>query len=636
MAALAAESARSGLLAILRAVLAPAPERAGFALRLALICALTTLAAEIYSIPEPALMAYVVFFLNRPDRTSSILVNIGAMLAIPLAIGLVLLIATPVMEHAGLRLAAMATISLAILFISSAIGLQAAGGMLAMILVIATDLLGSIPFGEVANRGLVYAWLFVLIPAGVSLLVSLLIAPAPRRLAERALAHRLRITADRLDGPNETSRAAFVSGLHDGAADILARIRLARLERTSPARDLDALTQAAWSTGAVMVLADALAGDPELDIAWREEAAATLREMARAFEDGGYPVGIVLGSRPDRPLTEAFAETLASFAQPASALSATSEKIGGGRISLAAFRDPVHLHHALKTTAAAAICYLFYSLLDWPEIHTALLTCYIVSLGTAAETVEKLSLRIAGCLVGAAAGVSMILLVMPMLQSIEALLMVVFLGALLSAWVAAGSPRIAYAGFQMAFAFFLCVIQGSGPAFDLAVARDRVIGILIGNLVVYMIFTNLWPLSVSRRIDKALAELLRRLGAMARMTAPQLRQRALPTIQAETRAVRDDLQLACYEPARLRPTQDWLDRRHRLTRILTDIEGPLALGGGDPTGADRLERLANWIGAREMQGDLASAHREPPEAPEGSALGRRVAAGLDELEKILA
>lgn len=120
MAALAAESARSGPGALLRAVLAPAPERAGFALRLALICALTTFAAELYSIPEPALMAYVIFFLNRPDRTSSILVNIGAMLAIPLAIGLVLLIATPVMEHAGLRLAAMATISVAILFISSA------------------------------------------------------------------------------------------------------------------------------------------------------------------------------------------------------------------------------------------------------------------------------------------------------------------------------------------------------------------------------------------------------------------------------------------------------------------------------------------------------------------------------------
>jgi multidrug resistance protein MdtO len=40
-----------------------------------------------------------------------------------------------------------------------------------------------------------------------------------------------------------------------------------------------------------------------------------------------------------------------------------------------------------------------------------------------------------------------------------------------SAWVAAGSPRVAYAGFQMAFAFFLCVIQGPGPSFDMTIAR---------------------------------------------------------------------------------------------------------------------------------------------------------------------
>ena len=40
-------------------------------------------------------------------------------------------------------------------------------------------------------------------------------------------------------------------------------------------------------------------------------------------------------------------------------------------------------------------CYLVYSLLDWPGIHTCLITVYIVSLGTTAETIEKLTLRIA-------------------------------------------------------------------------------------------------------------------------------------------------------------------------------------------------------------------------------------------------
>ncbi len=60
-------------------------------------------------------------------------------------------------------------------------------------------------------------------------------------------------------------------------------------------------------------------------------------------------------------------------------------------------------------------------------------------------------------------------------------MLVVFAGALIGGWVAARSERIAYAGFQITFAFFLCVIQGSGPAFDLTIARDRVIGVLIAT-----------------------------------------------------------------------------------------------------------------------------------------------------------
>src|SRR5262249_29807178 len=148
-----------------------------------------------------------------------------------------------------------------------------------------------------------------------------------------------------------------------------------------------------------------------------------------------------------------------------------------------AFTNPAHVRYALKTTSAAMICYIFYSVLDWPNIHTALITCYIVSLPTAAETIEKLSLRIGGCLIGAAIGLASMVFVLPHLTTIGALLAVVALGTLPAAWIAAGGPRISYAGFQVAFAFFLCVLQGPAPAFDLAIARDRVIGILIGNLV---------------------------------------------------------------------------------------------------------------------------------------------------------
>ena len=42
-------------------LLAPSPERWEFALRLALICALTALVVEFYQTPDPALTVYIVF-----------------------------------------------------------------------------------------------------------------------------------------------------------------------------------------------------------------------------------------------------------------------------------------------------------------------------------------------------------------------------------------------------------------------------------------------------------------------------------------------------------------------------------------------------------------------------------------------
>ena len=189
------------------------------------------------------------------------------------------------------------------------------------------------------------------------------------------------------------------------------------------------------------------------------------------------------------------------------------------------------------------LCYALYSLLDWRGIHTCFITCYIVSLGTSAETIEKFVLRIAGCLIGAAAGLAAIVYVIPSLTSIGALLAVVFLVALASAWVAAGSARISYAGFQIAFAFFLCVIQGPSPAFDLSIARDRIVGILLGNLVVYLFFTRLWPVSVAKRIDPAIAAVLRRLSAMATAATAATRRSLGAEVQGALGNIEQDLEL---------------------------------------------------------------------------------------------
>jgi multidrug resistance protein MdtO len=276
-----------------------------------------------------------------------------------------------------------------------------------------------------------------------------------------------------------------------------------------------------------------------------------------------------------------------------------SAKKSGGFFLPDAFTNPEHVHYALKTTAAAMFCYFLYSLLDWPSIHTSLITCYIVSLGTTAETIEKLSLRILGCLVGAAAGIAAIVYVIPSIDlcgGSNDRCIPRWTG--LSAWIAVGSPRVAYAGFQIAFAFFLCVIQGSGPSFDMTIARDRVIGILPVNLVVYVLFTNIWPVNVGKRIDRAITALLRRVSSLLTEVSKAARFSEVSEAQEMLAGIERGLGLAQYEPASIRPPDSWMDGRRRTADEIGALLGPLLLTGAKDLHfsakiVNRLSRLAD-------------------------------------------
>src|ERR1700722_15323741 len=93
------------------ALLAPFPGRLEFAARLALICALTTLVAEIYQTPEPALTAYVAFFVMKADRVESVITSIVMTLLITLVLGLVLALPVQPVDQPLWRVTAMVLVS---------------------------------------------------------------------------------------------------------------------------------------------------------------------------------------------------------------------------------------------------------------------------------------------------------------------------------------------------------------------------------------------------------------------------------------------------------------------------------------------------------------------------------------------
>ncbi|WP_334042095.1 FUSC family protein [Burkholderia ambifaria] len=628
MARPAADVRAPGPREILR-LLAPFPGRTSIAVRVALICALTVLVTSAYGTPEAALSAYVVFFMIRADRVTSIVLAAALLLIVTIVIGLVLGVAIFSIDYSILRVACMAVLSVGLLYLTSASKLRPVGAILAMIVGFGLDQLGLAPFGEAATRALLYIWLTVAIPVGVAIVVNLLIAPSPRRLALAQIAKRLRLAARRLRGDeDDDARASFDASLREGDKQLLTWLKLSKLEGSSSAADVAALRQAIASSTALLVgvaLADR-EPDARLPAAFAALIAATLDEMAAILERGGYPVDVTLALPPADTLpplarvaatdlhaaitrfAEPGAEADTTAAAPAAPVSAPAAARPapdpaaspaptprGGFFLPDARSNPDHIRYALKTTAAAIFCYLLYSQLDWSGIHTCVVTCYIVSLGSTAETVEKLTLRIVGCIVGALLGTAALVFVVPALSSVGQLMALVFAGAWLSAWVAFGSPRIGYAGFQIAFAFFLCVIQGAGPGFDLTIARDRTIGILLGNVVVYLVFTRIWPVSIGKQIDVALAALLEQWRRVVQIAQPAERRTLAAEAFARHGAIAQELGLVHYEPSWVRPAATWLATRHRALAELGALEGPLFLlaerAPGDAAIGARLARV---------------------------------------------
>jgi uncharacterized membrane protein YccC len=158
-----------------------------------------------------------------------------------------------------------------------------------------------------------------------------------------------------------------------------------------------------------------------------------------------------------------------------------------------AFTNPNHVRFGLKVALAAMSCYVIYMALDWPGIRTAFITCCFIALESTEATLRKARLRLAGCAIGGLLGFLSIMYLVPRMESIVSLIFLTAAGTGLAGWVAAGSQRIAYAGLQIALAFFMCIFQGFAPDTDFNKIRDRLVGIVLGIVVTSVVFQYLWP-----------------------------------------------------------------------------------------------------------------------------------------------
>ncbi|CAI2151340.1 multidrug efflux system protein MdtO [Serratia ficaria] len=166
-----------------------------------------------------------------------------------------------------------------------------------------------------------------------------------------------------------------------------------------------------------------------------------------------------------------------------------------------------YIKYGIKTLFSVALCYIFYTSVKWPGIHTSMLTCIIVALPGLGASVQKSLLRIGGCLVGSALALFCTVFILPHIDSITGLLLMVTPVIALSSWVAAGSERSSYAGIQILFAFSLAMFTHFGPSPDLLEIRDRLIGILLGIIVATLIHSLIWPETEGKTLRQSLAGL---------------------------------------------------------------------------------------------------------------------------------
>jgi multidrug resistance protein MdtO len=633
------------LMHLIADIIDPFPGRAARALEISVVCALVVLVSMTYGIPDPAISAYVIFFAAKEDSGGSIIANIALVVVVTIVVAIAFGLAALSLNSPEARILLLGGWTFAMFFLASASKLASLAGTIGLIIAYAIDLFGSAPLGEIATRGLLYAWLFVAMPMGVFLVYNLLFGRRPDRLASEALARRLRAVAALLGDPNGSGEREHVKenckGGNDELLKLLKMTGLFRFQPPSRVKQLRALVVMTYNLSVAVLAAVDTEPDVPAHLATRVETLAVA--VGRARQGGALSDDAATGESPVAlqglwGAIETLVAEIRSVVVDGAVLELEippSPKAKSGLLRPDAFHNPDHTRYASKGTLAVMICYLTFTLLDWPAIHTCMLTCFIVGLTTVGESLQKLLLRITGCLIGAAFGYLAIVYIVPRMDSITELVVLIGAVTLPAAWVAVGRPSVSYIGFQAAFALYLCILQGDLPKFDLTIVRDRTIGIIFGNLVIYLIFTQVFPVSVLSRVRDQLLQLLARsrdlLHAVSEAPAPFEAGWRAAALQASLKEVESSATALGYEnpnSAAGRRRRDAIELSIASLRSVIDMICRIAVCSSLDRERVRSDVESGSLKVEAQLADLADALANPVDAGFGAERAERLEATL--------
>jgi multidrug resistance protein MdtO len=615
-----AESQRSRrtFIDLLAVELAPREGRWAAVARIATGCAITVAIAMVFQIPQPTYMAYIVFLLSKDEKNATVTAALGAFVAATLAVLLVLGLELIDTAEPALRLPLMAMATFAGMFTARTFALGPISYLAGFLIVLLQTVVDDVPRPEALTRLTLWVWVVVSVPVAVTVIVNVLFGPGARAFMDRTVCKVLKELETSL--ANGTNRECLPEW----------RAQLVPLLETAEHNDKKAPRPGQVTTSVIRALLETLvileAVPDDLPDTVKEELASRVRACRHAIGSGNsvpetHDSVAPVSPRVDASIGQApavmaafgtLSVLLSAIGRPGSPPDKTKAHPPARRPFVAdAFSNPAHWQFALKTTMAVMISYATYSLLDWPGMRTAVVTCFFVALGSLGETVHKLLLRLSGAMIGGLIAALCIVYVLPHLTDIGQLCLLIAAVSVGAGWVATSSELLSYAGLQIAFAFFLGVLQGYAPATDLTVLRDRVAGILLGNIVITIVFSSFWPQSARSGVRAALSEALRAIGEVIRrkLNAEEARMR---TVQALVRALRalslfELRMLPSHAPQSLSvPSVGNIDRLAGAAFVMsTDAISPYAEPGS-------TARLAEWA---ERAGDNLLKDRPLPAAP---------------------
>jgi multidrug resistance protein MdtO len=525
--------------------LAPRPGRGAAVARIAVGCAITVVVAMVFEIPLPAYSAYIVLLLSREEYVGTLIGAVGGAVAATAGVVLSLLFFMGDASEPALRIPLMAVSTFLGLFLTSTSALGPIAFLAGFVLVVSQTLVDGIPSTEALTRLVLWLWVVVMFPATLTTLIDLAFGRNPARLALQTGLRLLEsVTATLLGRPltdagDQQAEALELLELQKHAQMAEPRLRgLAEIDR----RLIETLVE-------LMTMLRALPSDTPREIReWLANVSTECR-VALASKDAPLPKPRTVPAELLRGLD---GETLSVVTALADSLGRLGTEIARRRtgadapgastkaalLVADAWSNPEHARFALKTTIAVMGSYFIYTMLDWPGIRTAVTTCFFVALGSLGETMHKLTLRIGGALIGGAAATLSIVYVLPQMTDIGQLALLIAAVSAASAWVATSSELLSYLGLQMAFAFFLGVLQDYGPTTELTTARDRIVGILLGNVLITIVFSVMWPVSALDRARQVLAQALGALGELVRNATRPLVDSRLKAVQKVSEAQR--------------------------------------------------------------------------------------------------